>query len=98
MKNTLLAVAATLAIASASLTGEVLDKTKKVGSTTVHYKVILPTQYDAAKAYPGVLAFGGGSQPMEMVDSPIRRFWRQQAEQRGYLVVLPAAPDGVLFC
>lgn len=97
MKNTLLAVAAALAIASASLTGEVLDKTKKVGSTTVHYKVILPNQYDPAKAYPGVLAFGGGSQTMDMVDSTIRRFWRQQAEQRGYLMILPAAPDGVLF-
>lgn len=97
MQNTLLAVATTLVIASASLTGEVLDKTKKVGSTTVHYKVILPNQYDAAKAYPGVLAFGGGSQTMDMVDSTIKRFWRQQAEQRGYLVVLPAAPDGVLF-
>src|ERR1700730_19170844 len=97
MKNTLLAVATALVFASASLTGEVLDKTKKVGSTTVHYKVILPNQYDAAKAYPGVLAFGGGSQTMDMVDSTIRRVLRQQAEQRGYLVVLPAAPDGVLF-
>jgi poly(3-hydroxybutyrate) depolymerase len=97
MKITLLAVATALVFASASLTGEVLDKTKKVGSTTVHYKVILPNQYDPAKAYPGVLAFGGGSQTMDMVDSTIRRFWRQQAEQRGYLVVLPAAPDGVLF-
>jgi len=97
MKNTLLAVATALALASTSLTGEVLDKTKKVGSTTVHYKVILPNQYDPAKAYPGVLAFGGGSQTMDMVDSTIKRFWRQQAEQRGYLVVLPAAPDGVLF-
>jgi poly(3-hydroxybutyrate) depolymerase len=97
MKHPFLAVATALVFASASLTGEVLDKTKKVGSTTVHYKVILPNQYDPAKAYPGVLAFGGGSQTMDMVESTIRRFWRQQAEQRGYLVVLPAAPDGVLF-
>src|SRR5882672_5904995 len=97
MKNTPLAVAATFAIASASLTGEVLDKTKKIGSTTVHYKVILPNQYNPAKAYPGVLAFGGGPQTMEVVDGTIRRFWRQQAEQRGYLMVLPAAPDGALF-
>jgi poly(3-hydroxybutyrate) depolymerase len=97
MKNTLLAIAAALATACGSLTGEVLDKTKKVGSTTVHYKVILPNQYDPAKPYPGVLAFGGGSQTMEMVEGTIRRFWRQQAEQRGYLMVLPAAPDGVLF-
>jgi len=97
MINALAAVAAIFICASASLTGEVLDKTQKIGGTTVHYKVILPNQYDPAKAYPGVLAFGGGSQTMEIVDGTIRRFWRQQAEQRGYLMVLPAAPDGVLF-
>ena len=84
-------------LTTASLSGEVLDKIKKIGSTTVHYKVILPNQYDPAKAYPGVLAFSGGSQTMEIVDGAIRRFWRQQAEQRGYLMILPAAPDGVLF-
>jgi poly(3-hydroxybutyrate) depolymerase len=95
--NILLSVAAVCLFATASLTGEVLDKTKNIGGTTVHYKVILPSQYDPSKAYPGVLAFGGGSQDMEMVDGTIRRFWRQQAEQRGYLVVLPAAPNGVLF-
>ena len=44
------------------LTAEVLDKTKAIAGTTVHYKVILP-----------------------------------QAEQRGYVVILPAAPDGRLF-
>ncbi len=97
MQKALLTLAATLALAATSLTGEVLDKTKKIGSTTVHYKVILPSQYDPAKAYPGVLAFSGGPQTMEVVEGAIKRFWRQQAEQRGYLMVLPAAPDGVLF-
>lgn len=93
----LLGIAIAFSIAANSLTGEVLDKTKKIGSTTVHYKIILPNAYDPAKAYPGVLAFGGGPQTMEVVEGTIRRFWREQAEQRGYLVVLPAAPDGVLF-
>ncbi len=97
MKNVLLLAATLTIFASVVLNGEVLDKTKKIGSTTVHYKVILPNQYDPAKAYPGVLAFSGGSQTMEIVDGAIRRFWRQQAETRGYLMVLPAAPDGVLF-
>lgn len=97
MVNILLCGSAVWLLASPSLPGEVLDKTKKIAGTTVHYKVILPNQYDPAKAYPGVLAFSGGSQTMEIVDGTIRRFWRQQAEQRGYLMVLPAAPDGVLF-
>ena len=93
----LLGIAITVTVATAFLNGEVLDKTKKIGSTTVHYKVIFPNGYDPAKAYPGVLAFGGGPQTMEVVEGTIRRFWREQAEQRGFLVVLPAAPDGVLF-
>ena len=80
-----------------TLTADVLDKTKTIAGTTVHYKVILPPNYDSSKAYPGILAFGGGSQTMQIVDGAIARFWRAQAEQRGYIVILPAAPDGRLF-
>jgi poly(3-hydroxybutyrate) depolymerase len=76
---------------------EVLDKIAKIGGTTVHYKVVLPNNYDASKAYPGVLGFGGGPQTMNTVDSVIARNFREQAEKRGYIVVVPAAPDGVLF-
>lgn len=32
-----------------------------------------------------------------MLDNEIRRVWKDQAEKRGYIVVLPAAPDGQLF-
>src|SRR5246127_2813672 len=96
-RATLLSAAAVCLVATVSLSGEVLDKTKNIAGTIVHYKVVLPKQYDPSKPYPGVLAFGGGSQDMEMIDGTIRRFWRAQAEQRGYLVVLPAAPNGVLF-
>ena len=65
------------------LTAEVLDKTKNIAGTTVHYKVILPPHHDPAKAYPGILAFGGGSQTMQVVEGTITRFWREQGEQRG---------------
>lgn len=76
---------------------EVLDKTKVIGGTKVHYKVVLPNNYDAGKAYPGILGFGGGPQTMNVVDSVISRNFREQAEKRGYIVVVPAAPDGQLF-
>lgn len=76
---------------------EVLEKSKSIAGVTVHYKVVLPSHYDAAKAYPGVIAFGGGPQTMNIVDGAIQRNWRDQAEQRGYIVVIPAAPDGQLF-
>jgi predicted esterase len=79
------------------LQGEVLEQTKKVGGTTVHYKTVLPNGYDPAKAYPAILAFGGGPQTMNTVDTILSRNFRAEAEKRGYIVVAPAAPDGALF-
>ena len=34
---------------------------------------------------------------MDMVDATLNSVYRAQAEQRGYIVVEPAAPNGVLF-
>jgi predicted peptidase len=76
---------------------EVIEGTKKVGDATVHYKTVLPNGYDPAKAYPAVLAMGGGPQTMNTVDGILSRNFRAEAEKRGYVVVAPAAPDGDLF-
>jgi predicted peptidase len=76
---------------------EVLEKAKKVGGSTVHYKVVLPNGYDPAKTYPAILAFGGGPQNMTTVDSVLNRNFRAEAEKRGYIVIAPAAPDDQLF-
>jgi predicted esterase len=76
---------------------ELLEKTKRVGNTTVQYKVVLPNGYDPAKAYPAILAFGGGPQTMNTVDSVLNRNLRAEAEKRGYIVVAPAAPNDQLF-
>src|SRR5256714_8336491 len=92
-----LAAAAAGMLANHPLQAELLEKTKKVGSTTVHYKVVLPNGYDPAKTYPGILALGGGPQTMNTVDNILTRNFRAEAEKRGYLVVAPAAPDGQLF-
>ena len=93
----LLAVVAVLVLTSRSAPAEVLEKSKNIAGVTVHYKVVLPSRYDAAKPYPAVLAFGGGPQTMNIVDGAIQRNWRNEAERRGYIVVIPAAPDGRLF-
>ena len=91
-------VAAVMALcASRSLRAELLDKTKTVGRTTVHYKVVLPTGYAPATAYPAILALGGGPQTMNTVDGVLSRNLRSEAEKRGYIVIAPAAPDGQLF-
>ncbi len=76
---------------------EVIESTKQVGNTAVHYKVVLPDNYDPAKAYPAVLALGGGPQTMDTVDRVLDRNFRAEAERRGYIVVAPAAPDGEYF-
>jgi len=93
----LLFAAAAVILAGQSLAAEVLDKTKAIAATTVHYKVILPQGYDSAKAYPAVLAFPGGPQTMDMVEGTLERNWRAQAERLGYIVIIPAAPNGQLF-
>ena len=79
------------------MAAEVVDKTAEISGTKLDYKVVLPKEYDPAKAYPAILAFGGGSQTMEMVQATLRRNWLEQAETQGYIVILPAAPDGDLF-
>jgi poly(3-hydroxybutyrate) depolymerase len=75
----------------------VVEKTLRVARTDVHYKVVLPDGYDAAKTYPGIIVLGGGPQTMEVVERTIERNFRAEAERRGYIVIAPAAPDGELF-
>ena len=76
---------------------DLLEKTTQAGGRTVHYKVVLPNGYQPAKAYPGVLVFGGGPQTMNVVDNVLNRNFRAEAEKRGYIVIAPAAPDDQLF-
>jgi poly(3-hydroxybutyrate) depolymerase len=84
-------------LAHHSLFAEVLDKTKNIAGTVVHYKVVLPSHYDPEKPYPGVLAFPGGAQTIEIAENMLQRNWRDEAERRGYIVVIPAATKGLLF-
>jgi poly(3-hydroxybutyrate) depolymerase len=91
------AMAAIVMLLIQPLRAEVIENTKKVGDTTVQYKVVLPDGYDPAKAYPAILAFGGGPQSMNTVDNILNRNFREQAEKRGYIVVAPAASDNRLF-
>jgi poly(3-hydroxybutyrate) depolymerase len=76
---------------------DVNELTKRVAGTVVHYKVVLPNGYDRTKAYPAILAFGGGPQTMNTVEGVLARNFRAEAETRGYIVIAPAAPDGQLF-
>jgi predicted esterase len=91
------ALAVAAMFANQRIEAELLEKTKKVEDMTVHYKVVLPNAFDPAKAYPAILAFGGGPQTMNTVDGVLNRNLRAEAEKRGYIVIAPAAPDDQLF-
>jgi poly(3-hydroxybutyrate) depolymerase len=96
--RTLTAIAAVSVIAFAPpARADVSEKTATVRGLTVHYKVVLPTGYDATKEYPAIIALGGGPQTMNTVDGVLNRNLRAEAEKRGYIVIAPAAPDGQLF-
>jgi poly(3-hydroxybutyrate) depolymerase len=92
-----LAVFAAITCATRVAQADVLEKTTKVNGVTVQYRVVLPSGYDPAKTYPGIIALGGGPQTMNTVDGILSRNFRAEAEKRGYIVVAPAAPDGQLF-
>jgi poly(3-hydroxybutyrate) depolymerase len=91
------ALAAASALGGLNASASVVERSIRVAHTDVHYKVVLPDGYDAAKSYPGIIVLGGGPQTMEVVDRTIERNFRAEAERRGYIVIAPAAPDGELF-
>jgi poly(3-hydroxybutyrate) depolymerase len=99
-KGTLLlapAMAAIVMFLIQPLRAEVIEKSRAVSGSIVHYKIVLPDGYDPAKAYPAILAMGGGPQNMNTVDNILNRNFRAEAEKRGYIVVAPAAPEDDLF-
>ena len=93
----LLPCVAALAVAAHSAQAEVSERIMRVAGTTVNYKLVLPTGYDATKAYPAILVFGGGPQTMNTIEGALARNFQTEAEKRGYIVIGPAAPDGDLF-
>ena len=94
-RRILIYVAAIFAVAGLARTAsaEVLEKTSTVRGTTIHYKVVLPAGFDSTKTYPAILALGGGAQTMSTVNGVLSRYFRAEAEKRGFLVFAPAAPD-----
>lgn len=97
MKASTVCLIAVVVVAVRPLHAEVVELQKEIGRTAVHYKVVLPNDYDPDTTYPGVLVFGGGPQTMRTIDGALSRNFREEAERRGYIVVGPAAPNGELF-
>src|SRR5207237_6594285 len=96
MKHAVLSLLMLLAV-NAPLPAKVFDKTAEISGMTLHYKFALPQAYDPAKTYPAVLAFPPGSQDMNMVLTTLVQNWLPEQDKRGYIVVIPAAPNGRPF-
>ena len=93
----IVAVAVLLMSMSSWLQAKAYDKAVEIDGATVHYKIILPKSFDPAKTYPAVLAFPPGSQTMDMVLTTLMQNWLPDADRFGYIVVVPAAPNGHPF-
>lgn len=65
--------------------------------TTLDYAVVLPNDFDPNKMHPVLLALPPGPQTEAMVNTGLERYWAQAAINRGWVVLSPVAPGGVLF-
>jgi predicted peptidase len=88
---------ATLALLCQIISAKVIDQSTTIAGMTMYYKVVLPKEYDPDKTYPAVLAFPPGGQDMQMVMVTLMQNWAGEAQRRGYIVVIPAAPAGHMF-
>jgi poly(3-hydroxybutyrate) depolymerase len=89
--------ALTLFTAMETLAAKVIDKNTVIGGMSLYYKVVVPNDYTNNKTYPAILAFPPGSQTNDMVMVALTGNWAAEAQRRGYIVVIPAAPAGRLF-
>jgi predicted peptidase len=83
--------------AAHAASAKVVDKSISIAGMLLNYEVVLPKDYDPEKAYPAVLAFPPGGQTADMVFVTLQRNWAPEAQRRGYIVIIPAAPAGKLF-
>ncbi len=96
LTRTLSALALSL-VSAFPASAAVVEKTGRFGGLQITYKVSLPPGYDASKPYPAILVFGGGSQTLQGAGNTMESDWRSEADQRGYIVISPAAPAAGLF-
>ncbi len=65
--------------------------------TDLTYGLVLPEGFDPAADYPVLLAFPPGDQGPELMELLAEGTYLPEALARGWVVLAPAAPDGVLF-
>lgn len=76
---------------------EEIRKLTLSGGTVIEYALVLPEHFDGNNSYPALLVFPGGSQTMGIVRSALERYWGPEGARRGFIVISPAAPNGVSY-
>lgn len=72
-------------------------ETVQLGNVTIEYAIVTPGGFYSQREYPILLALPPGEQTKEMVQVGLDNYWAAEAKTRGWIVISPAAPDGVLF-
>ncbi len=75
----------------------IIHATVTINGTDLEYAVATPDGYRSGEERPLLLAMPPGGQTIELRDSVLGSTWAPEADKRGWVVVSPSAPDGVLF-
>lgn len=67
------------------------------GGTTVEFAVSVPESFDPQKAYPILLALPPGGQDKTLTGQVMSEVWVSEGRKRGWVVISPVAPGGVMF-
>lgn len=81
----------------AALGATVVKKSGVYAGTKVEYLLCLPDKWSAKKEYPTILAFCGAGQDLGTAEYTMDVNWRAEAEKRGYVIIMPIAPNGYMF-
>jgi poly(3-hydroxybutyrate) depolymerase len=79
------------------LSATVVQKSGFFGGIKMDYLLCLPKNWVASKEYPTILAFCGAEQDLATAQYTMQANWQAEAEKRGYVIIMPVAPNGQLF-
>ena len=77
--------------------GEVTNGVVTIDGSAVEYVTAVPSGFEPGDTAPVLLAFPPGDQSFDLTESLVRGTYANEALRLGWVVVSPAAPEGVRF-
>ena len=68
-----------------------------VNGTAIDYVTVVAPGFETSDQAPVLLAFPPGGQSLELAQSVVEETYLNEAVARGWVVISPAGPDGILF-